>query len=127
VERNAAATAAAAAASVTVEKAAVTAETVDLESLLSSYKDNEIAADASFKGKQIRVTGIVGDVKKDILDNPYVIVGTGKDFEIPTVQCSLSTKGVDRAATLHKGDSVTMRGTVSGLMFNVQLKNCEVL
>ncbi len=94
---------------------------------MSSYKDNEIAADTSFMGKAIRVTGLVVDFKKDILDNPYVTVGTGKDFEIPTVQCSLSNKGVKRAGTLHKGDIVTLRGTVNGLLFNVHLKNCDIL
>src|SRR5207244_432505 len=33
---------------------------------------------------------------------------------------------VNRAATLHKGDSVTVRGTVIGLLFNVQLNDCEI-
>jgi sRNA-binding protein len=99
---------------------------VDLRTLLADYADNEIRADAKYKGRSVSVTGVVGDVKKDVFNSPYVIVGTGLEFEVTTVQCSLMTSAVDRAAGLHKGDSVTARGTVNGLFFNIQLKDCEI-
>ena len=100
--------------------------TTTLSTLLAAYKDNEVHADATYKGNSIEVTGIVGDVKKDILDEPYIIVGTGRELEVPTVQCSLAASAVDRATWLHKGDAVTVRGTVTGLLFNVQLKDCVI-
>jgi hypothetical protein len=99
---------------------------VSLSVLLSEYKDNEIAADQRYKGHPVQVNGTVGDVKRDILNNPYVIVGTGSDYEIPTLQCFLAKGQESRAAALHKGDRVTVRGTVSGLMMNVLVKECEV-
>lgn len=102
------------------------ATTWEVSTLVFMYEDNEIAADARLKGKRIQVTGIVGDVKKDTLDHPYIIVGTGKQSEIRAVQCSIAEGSVGRAATLHKGETVTVRGTVSGLVMNVQLRDCDV-
>ena len=100
---------------------------VDLNDLLSEYKDNEVRADGQFKGKLIRTTGIVGDVKKDILDDVYITLGTGQMFEIPVVQCFVKKDQVTRAAGLSKGDKVTVRGKVNGLMMNVLVKECDIL
>jgi len=74
----------------------------------------------------IRATGVVGDVKKDILGDIYVIVGTGKDFEIPAVQCFVAKGEETRAAALSHGQKVTIRGTVDGLMMNVLVKGCVI-
>jgi putative nucleic acid binding protein len=85
-----------------------------------------LGADAAYKGKRVRITGgIVDDIKKDILDQPYVTIGTGLLFEIPQVQCTLSGEQVATAARLNKGDRVTVTGEVSGLLMNVQMKDCE--
>ena len=100
---------------------------VHFSALLGNYRDNEVSADATdFKSQFIEVTGVVAEVKNDLLNKPYVIVGTGKQFEVPAVQCSLATSAVERAAMLHKGDTVTVRGTVAGLFLNVQLQECEI-
>lgn len=104
----------------------VTATPVDIDTLLSEYKDNEVRADAQFKGKVIRVTGRVDDVKKDILNKPYVTIGTGAPFEIPQVQCSLRSSEAAKAAQLSKGSTVTVTGKVSGLMMNVQVSDCAI-
>lgn len=105
-----------------------TATPVTIGAILSAYKGNEIAADNSYKNKLVQITGgQVDDVKKDIFDKPYVTLGTGAPFEIPQVQCSLSADQVGKAATLQKGQRVTVRGRVHGLMIHVQLQDCEVL
>lgn len=103
---------------------APSALTVELDALLGGYKGNEVAADAKYKGKRIRTTGLVGDIKKDILDRPYVTVGHGTDFEIPTVQCFLASSYTGRAASLRKGQSITVTGKVDGLMMNVLMSDC---
>lgn len=99
---------------------------VDLDDLLSDYKGNEVAADKKYKGKFIEVSGKARDIKKDLTDDMYVEVGTGGAFEIPAVHCDLGKKGEDVAAKLKKGQSITVRGIVKGLMMDVQLKDCEV-
>jgi hypothetical protein len=100
------------------------AETVSIDTLLGDYKGNEVAADARYKGRRIQTTGLVGEIKKDILDRPYVTVGHGRDFEIPEVQCFLARSHTDRATGLRKGQAITMVGTVDGLMMNVLMSDC---
>ena len=100
---------------------------VSIEKLLGEYKDNEVRADGQFKDKVVQVTGVVGDVKKDITDSIYVIVGTGQPFEVPEVQCFIASGQEKRAAALSKGGKVTVRGRVGGLMINVLVHDCEIV
>jgi hypothetical protein len=102
------------------------ADDVDIKDILAEYKDNEVRADGTYKGKRIRVTGKVGDVKKDVLGGMYVTVGTGKAFEIPKLQCTLKKDNLAKAAQLSKGDTVTVKGKVSRLLFNVQVSDCDI-
>lgn len=103
------------------------AVTVEASQLIADYKGNEVRGDARWKGKLVKVTGIVDDIKKDIMDVPFVTLGTGAMFEIPTVQCSLKGGQEGKAATLQKGQKLTMTGRVSGLMMNVLLDDCQIL
>lgn len=98
-----------------------------IETLLAEYKDNEVRADGKFKGKVVQVTGLVGDVKKDVLDHIYVAIGTGKLLEIPVVQCFVASNQVEQVTALSKGDKVTVRGRVDGLLMNVLVKECELV
>jgi hypothetical protein len=91
------------------------------------YKDNEVRADGKFKGKVVQTTGLVRDVKKDVLGSIYVTLGTGKLLEVPVVQCFVAGSQVERVTALSKGDKVTMRGRVDGLMMNVLVKDCELV
>jgi len=104
---------------------AVAANEVSLDSLLSDYKANEVAADQKYKGQTIRTSGVLKEVKKDIADNPFVLVGTNTDpLVIPELQCSLSRSAVQEAARLTRGAPVTVQGSVRGLLLNVQLADC---
>ncbi|QRN97412.1 hypothetical protein JRI60_52205 [Archangium violaceum] len=101
------------------------AKSVDIRTLLSEYRDNEVRADANYKGRIIETTGIVDDVKRDIVDQIYVTVGTGRQIEIPVVQCLFDDAHVQKAASLSKGARVTVRGRVDGLLMNVVVRECE--
>lgn len=100
---------------------------VPIRTLLSEYKDNELRGDAKFKGKLVQVAGVAGDVKKDVLGSAFVIVGAGPDLAIPQVQCFFDDKHEKRIATISKGDPITVRGRVDGLMMNVLVKDCELV
>ena len=94
--------------------------------ILSEYSENEVRADAKYKGNFVEIKGKVDDVKKDILGKIYVTVGTGANFEIPQVQC-FAKRGEEAAfAALNKGQDVIVSGRVDGLMMNVLVKDCEV-
>lgn len=93
--------------------------------LLSLYASNELAGDAEYKGKEIRITGIVGRVGNDILGTPYVTLGSGRDLEVRQVQCMLDKASASIAARLTPGQTITMRGKVDGLMMNVIVRSCS--
>lgn len=92
--------------------------------LVSSYEKNEVAADERFKGAFVEFSGRVSNIGKDLLDNPYVTVSTGDPSSIREVQCALASEAVTESTKLSRGDGVTMRGTVLGLMMHVQLDGC---
>lgn len=98
----------------------------DISEVLGAYQGNELKGDQLYKGKKIRVTGKVDDVKNDILNNPFVTLGTGKQFEIPQIQCSLADSEGGKAANLTKGQDITVIGDVTGLMMNVQMNECVI-
>jgi hypothetical protein len=100
---------------------------VPVATMLSEYKNNEIRGDTLYKGKTVQITGRVGDTKRDIMNDIYVTVGTGEMFEIPVVQCFFDDKWANAAAQLSKGQSITIRGRVEGLMMNVLVKDCEIV
>jgi hypothetical protein len=105
--------------------AAESAQWVDIRKLLAEYADNEVRADAAFKGRYVLVNGIVGDVKRDILNTIYITIGTGQLLEIPKVQCFFSDAHAAQAAQFTKGSKIMVRGRVDGLMGNVLLRDCE--
>jgi hypothetical protein len=99
---------------------------VPLSALLAEYKDNEVRADASAKGKRIRTYGIVQEVKKDFEGAIYVSLGTGVDLEIPVLQCFIRKGQEADAAALSRGKPATVHATVDGLMVNVLAKDCVI-
>jgi len=109
------------------EDARWAASMVNARVLLADYSDNELAADNQYKGRRIQVKGVVRDVGRNIRNDAYVTVGTGRDFETPVVQCFFAAGQEERAATLRKGQALTVRGTVNGLSMNVLLTGCELV
>lgn len=99
---------------------------VDMRTLLSEYSDNEVRADANFKGRYVLVDGVVNDIKRDLLNSGYLTLGTGRALEIPQVQCFFNKDQEQKAARLSKGSRISVRGQVDGLMVNVLLRDCHL-
>ena len=99
---------------------------VQIGNILDAYKGNELGADNRYKGQWIQVTGSVTSIKKDILDNPYITLGTGKRFELPQVQCFLRSSDTAAASRISQGQNLTVKGRVEGLMGNVLVKDCSI-
>jgi hypothetical protein len=64
------------------EVANPTAPPVDVSAakLASDYKANEVSADEVYKGKVLRVTGVVDSIKKGITNEPYVVLRSDGAF-----------------------------------------------
>lgn len=101
--------------------------TVGVEELCTSYEKNEVAADKKYKGKLIKITGKVDDIKKDILDDLYVTLKRQKDFELCQPQCFFDDEHEDQLANLNKGQTVTIIGRADGLFMNVIIKEARLV
>ena len=96
--------------------------TISASKLYKEYNENEIAADEKYKGKIIEVTGVIRDIGNDIMDNAYITL-VGNEY-FGDIQCYFNEKSV--VAKLSKGERITVIGSCSGLMINVQINNCIV-
>lgn len=94
--------------------------------IYSDYKDNEVSADAKYKGKTISVSGQIGTIGKDITDTPYVSLNT-EQYSIGVIQCMFSQKDLAELGGLSKGQQVTLQGEVSGKLGNVLVRGCQVV
>jgi hypothetical protein len=94
--------------------------------LFRAYKDNGVAADRDYKDKEIKVSGVVTDIQRDLLDVPYVTLDVGDEALIFEVQCYFRNKQAADLAKLQKGQQITVRGKCIGKVLNVLVKNCTL-
>jgi hypothetical protein len=109
------------------QQAARSQERETFNSLLSEYKDNEVRADATYKGRVVDISGIVTEIGTSVLGGIHVVVGHGWEFELPQVQCFFDDRLGSSVAQISKGQTVRLRGRVIGLTINVLLKDCQFI
>lgn len=96
--------------------------------LIADYKANEISADATYKDKLVKVTGVVGSIAKDILDNPYVTLTNETQYSLESVQCYFSKADEAKLTGVAKDTRITVQGRVSGKsLTNVLVKECSLV
>lgn len=100
---------------------------VTAKDLLAAYDENTVAADNTYKGQLLKVTGTVGSIGKDILDSAYVTLTNGEPYALVSVQCYFAKDNLDDIATLKEGDTVTITGKCDGSTLNVALKQCDLV
>jgi hypothetical protein len=94
--------------------------------MLKAYENNKLQAEQTYKGKRVRIKGVVGSIGSDILDQPYVTVGTGASFEVTQLQCMFSKEQSGQLAKLNKGQAITVEGTVDAYVMNVLVQDCQL-
>lgn len=92
--------------------------------LYAQYKANEVEADNKYKGKVLAVTGVVGNIGKDILDQAYVLISSGDALGMLGVQCFFNKSEEQNFGSLRTGQQVTIKGRCDGKLGNVFLKDC---
>lgn len=81
---------------------------INAEELFAAYKANEIAADQRYKGKPIRISGVIEDITSDPFDNAVVQFQAGGFMEqvhaggLPNTIAAQLSKG-ERVSLLCKG------------------------
>lgn len=99
---------------------------VSAASLWKTYQDNEINADAKYKGRVLEVSGDIHSITHDGLGTPSVIIDVG-EWELGSIKCDVIESALHTLKSLHKGVRVTMRGKCTGkVMMFVGLENCTV-
>jgi hypothetical protein len=85
-----------------------TAVSVSAAALLTAFEENELAADAAYKGKTLRITGTIEKIDTEPFDeNDYVLDLTGgDDFAFLTVTAYDIPN--DDLSKLHTGETVTV-------------------
>ena len=94
--------------------------------LSRAYDNNKVAADAKYDGRLLEVSGIISDIGKDIMDDPYVSL-KGIEMSLFGVQCMFPRSSESDLIDLSNGQNITLRGRLSGeLIGNVILRSCSI-
>lgn len=98
---------------------------ITASALFDAYEQNEVAADKLYKGQNIKITGTVDSISSDFSDSAQVALATSNQF------LSVMTKGDDafndKAATLSKGQKITMMCKGDGEVISMpMLSKCVI-
>lgn len=100
---------------------------VTASKMIADYKANEISADATYKGKLVAVSGSVGSIAKDIMDNPYITITNDATYSFESVQCVFSKSQEAELAGISKNQAIILQGRVSGKLGNVIVRECSIV
>jgi len=82
---------------------------VSANELLSAYNDNEVGANAKYKGKVLLVSATIDSIAAGFNDDPYLVLKAGGQFEFNKPQAHLAKSEHDKAVELKKGQKITLK------------------
>ena len=98
---------------------------VSAAELEAEYKANEVRADSQYRGKPLRVRGVVDRISRDIRDEPHVILKS-TDY-IGGVVCSFGKSGDAEVMNLSRGVGLVLDGVGAGYALGgPMMRDCEV-
>lgn len=100
---------------------------VEAAKMVKEFEKNELAADSKYKGKDLRITGVVSKIDTDVWDDDKYILalGSGDEWEFLTVNCN--DMPTEELSTLEVGQTVTVLGTFDdGGDLGVEVKDCRL-
>ena len=99
-----------------------------VDELLSAYATDEVAADAKFVNKLLRVTGVVAMIDvKDMLDTHYIRLTGDERNLLQSVQCMFDKKHAPILKQLEKGQTVTVQGEYNGSIIAIRMIDCTLV
>jgi hypothetical protein len=91
--------------------------------LLAEYHSNEVRADQKFKGRRVKLTGVIRSISKDLMDQPILVIECGDHLD--AIRCDMADS--TRLEELNSGQNIVILGIVDGLLIgDVQMKDCRV-
>lgn len=99
----------------------------DVAMLMTTYDDNELAGDQKFKGKRVKISGIISRIAADPDGAPYVGFKTPDNVR-GVLQCYFPQGCIDALVKLKKGQNLAPTCTVKGKerSFAVRLEDCVI-
>ena len=92
--------------------------TVNAVKFYNDYTANEVAADEIYKGKKLQITGKVESINKDFTDDIYINLQAG---EYQYVRCDISKDNKKQAASLSKGQTITIMGEGATMVVGIPM------
>jgi hypothetical protein len=101
---------------------------VPLAELLADYKANEVAADAKYKGKWLKLAGRVQRIAKTGLTDSIYVTMTATGSSTTGLTAWFGDESANRVAKLRAGMTITFTGKCNGLSLgDVQIRECELV
>lgn len=101
--------------------------TVTSANISKEYSENEVAADAKYKGKLIEISGKIYNIDNGITDNEMIVKLSDGQYDITDPMCYMQGSEKDKVLTFKKGQPVTLIGTGdSATIGSPVLKDCVV-
>jgi hypothetical protein len=95
------------------------------DDLYNEYERNGVAADEKYRGKIVVVSGKIYDINKDIIGDPYVIIG-GSGF-LDGVHCTFLEEEIPSLSNLYDGQYISVQGKVGGqVLGSVMVNDCKL-
>ena len=99
---------------------------VTAQELFAAYEEDGVAADALYKDKLLKVTGVIYYVGTDyIFEAPQVMISGGGEDEARGIDCIFDTRYESQVAKLERGQTVAVLGICDGYLINVLLLHCQ--
>jgi hypothetical protein len=96
------------------------------EDLYEAYENNEVKADSAYKGKNIRMVGVVDDIGKDMFNQPYVKFSVDS-YGFNDIQVYFKNSELSKLGELNKGQKISVVGVCDGKsIFSVDIKNAII-
>jgi hypothetical protein len=107
----------------------ITKQAVDFSlsasNLSKEYENNPTDSDRKFIDRIIEVTGTICEISTD--QNNSVVFILRDNESSAGVLCTLNEKAIKKVKHYKIGDTVTLKGTCSGMLFEVVLNKCIIV
>lgn len=107
------------------DKAAKEAIEVGVGDIFQNYKENEVGADAKYKGKWLKVKGKISKIGKDITDDAYILFDVSD--ALFGVRAAFEKENQGDLTDLAPGQTVVLVCQGEGKFGDVMLKKCGLV
>lgn len=104
---------------------AATELAINAGSLYADFESDEFAANGTYAGKVIEVSGALSGITKD--DDGHYVLSLSSDSALGQIVCNLSPNEPQPAKETTIGQSVTVKGVCTGYLFDVVVDNATLL